>query len=143
MKVKITQTHLTLSDPMVYTAHGILQTRILEWVAFLFSRGDPNPGIKPRSPALQTDSLLSEPPGKPLTICTQFSIIKKHKGDSLVAQLANNLPAIKDTWVQSLGREDPMEMEIATRSNILAWRIPWTEDPDGLQSMGSQRTGHN
>ena len=46
-------------------------------------------------------------------------------------------------WVQSLGREDPLENEVATHSNILAWRIPWTEEPDGLWSMGSQRVGHD
>ena len=46
-------------------------------------------------------------------------------------------------WVQSLGREDPLENEVATHSNILAWRIPWTEEPDGLWSMGSQRVGYD
>ena len=56
---------VTLCDPMDYTAHGILQARMLEWVAFPFSRGSPNPGIKPRSPALQVDSLPAEPQGKP------------------------------------------------------------------------------
>ena len=55
-----------LCNPMDYTVHEILQARILEWVAFSFSRGSPNPGIKPRSPTLQADSLPSEPPGKPL-----------------------------------------------------------------------------
>ena len=47
----------------------------------------------------------------------------------MVAQTENNLPAIQETWVQSLGREDPLEKEIATHSSILAWRIPWTEEP--------------
>ena len=65
MKVKVTQSCPTLCDPMDYTAHGILQARILEWVAFPFSRGSPNPGIKPVSLALQTNSLPSEPPGEP------------------------------------------------------------------------------
>ena len=46
-------------------------------------------------------------------------------------------------WVQSLGQEDPQEEEMATHSNILAWEIPWTEEPSGLQSMGSQRVGHD
>ena len=46
-------------------------------------------------------------------------------------------------WVQSLGGEDPLEKEMATHSTILAWEIPWTEEPDGLQSMGSQGVGHN
>ena len=50
---------------------------------------------------------------------------------------------IEETWVQSLGREDPLEKGMATRSSILAWRIPWTEKLGGLQSMGSQRVGHD
>ena len=58
---------------------------------------------------------------------------------SLVAQRAKHSPAMQKTWVQSLGREDPLEMEMATHSSILAWRIPWTEEPGGLQLVGSQR----
>ena len=50
---------------------------------------------------------------------------------------------MQETQVRSLGQEDPQEKEIATHSNILAWEIPWTEEPDGLQSMGSQRVGHD
>ena len=57
---------------------------------------------------------------------------------SLVAQLVKNLPAMWETWVQSLGWKDPLEKEKAIYSSILAWRIPWTEGPGGLQSMGSQ-----
>ena len=57
---------------------------------------------------------------------------------SLVAQLVNNLPAMQETWVQTLGQEDPLEKEMATHSSIPAWRIPCTEEPGGLQSMGSQ-----
>ena len=53
------------------------------------------------------------------------------------------LPAMRETWVQSLGREGPLEKGMATHSSILAWRIPWTEEPDGLQSLGSQRVGHD
>ena len=56
----------------------------------------------------------------------------------LVAQSVKNLPAMQETWVRSLGREDSLEKEMATHPSILAWRIPWTEEPDGLQSMGSQ-----
>ena len=62
---------------------------------------------------------------------------------SLLAQTVKNLPAMWETWVQSLGREDPLEKEMATHSSILAWRIPWMEEPDGLQFMGSQRIRHN
>ena len=64
-------------------------------------------------------------------------------GASLVAQTVKNPPAMWETWVQSLGWEDPLEEGMATHSSILAWRIPWTEEPGGLQSMGSQRVGHD
>ena len=57
---------------------------------------------------------------------------------SLVAQMVKNLPTVRETWVPSLGWEDPLEKEMATHSNIHAWKIPWTEEPDGLQSIGSQ-----
>ena len=60
---------------------------------------------------------------------------------SLTAQTVKNLPVMRETWVQSLGREDPLEKGMATHSSILGWRIPWTEEPGGLQSMGSQRAG--
>ena len=60
-----------------------------------------------------------------------------------MAQIVKNLPAIHETKVQSLGQEDPLEKETATQSNILAWRIPWTEEPGRLQSMGSQKVGHD
>ena len=60
-----------------------------------------------------------------------------------MAQMVKILPAMQETWVQSLGQEDPMEKEMATHSSILAWRIPWTEKPGGLQFMGSQRVGHD
>ena len=57
--------------------------------------------------------------------------------------MVKNLAAVEEIWVQSLGQQDPLEEEMATHSSILAWRIPWTEEPGGLQSMGSQRVGHN
>ena len=73
----------------------------------------PDPGTEPRSPALQETSL--------------------------VAQVVKSLPAVQETWVRSLGQDDPLEKGMPTHSSILAWRIPWTEEPDGLQSMASQR----
>ena len=57
--------------------------------------------------------------------------------------MVKNLPAMQEIWVQSLGWEDPLEKGKATHSSILTWRIPWTEEPGGLESMGSQRIGHN
>ena len=62
---------------------------------------------------------------------------------SLVVQLVKNLPAVQETRVQSLGREDPLEKEMATHSSILAWKISWTEESGGLQSMGLERVGHD
>ena len=59
------------------------------------------------------------------------------------SQTAESLPAVQETRVRSLGREDPLEKEIATHSGILAWRIPWTEEPGRLLSMGSQRVRHD
>ena len=64
-------------------------------------------------------------------------------GASLVVQRLKHLPAMEETWVQSLGWDDPLEKEMATHSSTLAWRIPWTEEPGGLQSMGWQRVGHD
>ena len=57
---------------------------------------------------------------------------------SLVAQRIKHLPAVQGTWVQSLGLKDPLEKEMAAHSSIVAWKIPWTEEPGGLQSMGSK-----
>ena len=57
--------------------------------------------------------------------------------------MVKSLPAMQESWVQSLGQEDPLEKEMATYSSILAWGIPWTEESGGLQSMGSQRVRHD
>ena len=64
-------------------------------------------------------------------------------GVSLVAQRLKHLPLMQETWVRSLGREDPLEKEVAIHASILAWRIPWMEEPGRLQSMGWQRVGNN
>ena len=63
-------------------------------------------------------------------------------GGPLVIQTVKNLPAMQETWVRSLGQDDPLEKGMATHSSILAWRITWTEETGGLQSMGPQRVGH-
>jgi len=65
------------------------------------------------------------------------------KGVSLVAQTVKRLPAMRETWVLTLGWEDLLEKKMATHSSTLAWKIPWMEEPDRLQSMGLQRIGHN
>ena len=63
-------------------------------------------------------------------------LIRSYLGTSLVAQMVKRLPTMRETWVQSLGQEDLLEKEMATHSSILAWKIPWTEEPGRLQSMG-------
>ena len=60
-----------------------------------------------------------------------------------MAQTVKRLPAMRETWVQFLGQEDPLEKEMATHSSTLAWKIPWMEEPGRLQSLGLQRVGHN
>ena len=94
----------------------------------------------------------SEVQGPFLLLKTNFSQLLAHLflrdyfvsyGASLVAQTIKNLSAMKETWVRSLGQEDPLQKGMATHSSILAWRIPWTEEPGGLQSIGSQRIWHN
>ena len=64
-------------------------------------------------------------------------------GTSLLAQMVKRLSTMRETWLQSLGCEDPLEKEMATESSILAWKIPWTVEPGRVQSMGLQRVGHD
>ena len=74
--------------------------------------------------------------------CTEW-LAAQMVENSLVGQTVKSLPAMLETWVQSLGQEDPLEKEMTTDSSILAWRIPWMEEPGGLQSTRSQRVGHD
>ena len=106
---------------------AMAQVRLPVRKAFLLSL--PLPPIDLHSVTIPPFSFPGVQPHHPLT--------------SLVAQTLKNLPAIQETRVQSLGWEDPLEKEIATHSSILGWRIPWTEESGGLQSMGSQRVGHD
>ena len=71
-------------------------------------------------------------------------MVNKHNfGASLVAQMAKHLPTMQETRIQSLGREEPLEKEMATHSSTVAWKIPWMGEPGRLQSMGSQRVRHD
>ena len=76
-------------------------------------------------------------------MCLQQFQLTSFVQTSLVAQTVKNLPAMQETWIQSLSREDPREKGMATHSSILAWRIPWTEEPGEPQSLGLQRVRHN
>ena len=85
-------------------------------------------------------------PSSPYSLRTFVSIFIKdlgQKGASLMAQTVKNLPTLRETQVPSLGREDPLQKGMATHSSVLAWRIPWAEEPGGLQSIGSQQVRHN
>ena len=89
----------------------------------------------------------TEDPNRPLGLQSQTQLSETnsywlHIDFSLVAQVVKNLPAMWETWVQSLGEEEPLEKGMATHSGILAWRIPWREEPGGLKSMESPRVGH-
>ena len=147
---EVAQSCLTLGDPMDCSlpgssVHGIFQARVRSGLPFP-SPGDlPNPGIGPGSPAVQADALPPKPQfnswlGK---ICWRKESLPTSTRAFLVAQLVKNPPAVWETWVQSLGWKDPLEKEIATHSNTLAWKIPWTEEPGRLQSMGLQRVRHD
>ena len=163
MPCSAAQSWPTLWDPMNCSPSGssvcgILQAKILKWVAIPFSRRSSGPRdwthVEPRSPALHADSTVwaTSPICEAILnifvfcftvyICL-FIYSVCTGGISLVAQVVKNLPAMQETWVQSLDREDPLEKGMATHSSILAWRIPWTEEPGRLQSTGSQRVGHN
>ena len=75
---------------------------------------------------------------------TELDITKvTQQQQAIGGSVGKESPAMWENWVQPLGREDPLEKEMATHSSILAWRIPWTEEPGGLQSMGSQRVRHD
>ena len=75
-------------------------------------------------------------------ICSDI-LLQNFWGTSLVAQTVKRLPAMRETWVQSLGQEDPLEKKMATHSSTLPWKIPWMDKPGRLQSMESQRVGHD
>ena len=115
------------------SVHGISQAIILEWVAVSISRGSSWPRnwtqVSCTAGRFATDWATRE-------ACSFFRA-------SLVAQRVKRLPAMWEAQVRSLGWEGLLEKEMATHSSILAWRIPWMEEPSRLQSMGPQRVGHD
>ena len=78
-----------------------------------------------------------------LTLRRVINDLLKELWTSLVAQMVKRLSTMQETWVRSLGREDPLEKEMAIYSSTIAWKIPWTEEPGRVQSMGLQRVRHN
>ena len=141
---------LQLARLLVY---GILQGRIQEWVGVSSSRGSSwltqgsNPGLLLLTCIGRQVFLPLAPPGKSPSIAvelkTLFDFAWKPLRTSLVAQMVKNLPIMRETWVRPLGWEDRLKEDMATHSSILAGESPWTEKPDWLQSMGSQRVRHD
>ena len=134
--------------------HGIFQARVLEWIAISFSRSSSQTGdwtwvshIVGRCFTIWATREVLFPISYLLVsfifVLPSHSFYYHPNGASLVAQTVQRLPTMQETRVWSLGWEDPPEKEIAAHSSILVWRIPWTEDPGGLQSMGSQRVRHD
>ena len=145
MKVKseseVAQSCPTLSDPRDCSlpgssAHGIFQARVLEWGAIAFSN---TPSYNNNYNISITYAATLETPSTILSTLHSFNPFKA----SLIAQLVKNPPAMRETWVQSLGWEDPLEKEMAIYSSTIACKIPWAEDPGRLQSMGLQRVRHD
>ena len=181
---------------MDYTVHGILQARILEWVAVPFSRGSSQPTDQTRGSCIAGGFSTTEKPREQsrggifpypvnsfnkeilleILLCdfqAHWKIVdldfvlqglqrytiqdwlnppiwqnmeqRKLADDEtfLVTQMVKHLPTMRETQIRSLGWEDPLEKEMATQSSTLAWIIPWTEERCRLQSMGSQRVGHD
>ena len=160
-EVKVTQLCLTLCDPMDYTVLGILQARILVWVAFPFSRVSSQPRDQTRSSALQADSLPTELSGKPqlfMRFSISSSLFGEGNGTPLQSSCLEN-PMDGEAWwaaVHGVAKSQvrlsdftftfhfyALEKKMATHSSIFAWRIPGTEEPGGLPSMGSHRVGHD
>ena len=127
----------TLSDPMDYTVHGILQVTILEWVAFPFSRGSSQSRdriqVSPFAGRFFISWVTREAHILCEASCNTFEVysLSGFPGSTSV----KNLPRRHERWVWSLGQEDPLKQGMVTHSSILAWGIPWTEEP-GRASWG-------
>ena len=130
---EVVQSCLTLCDPMVCSLsgssiHRIFQARVLD-CHFLLQGIFPTQESKPGLPHRRHTLYCLSHQGRPLA--------------SLVAQRVKHLPTMRETWVRSLGQDDPLENEMATHSSTLAWKILWMEEPGRLSSMGSQRAEHD
>ena len=131
---------LSIVDLQSCTSFIYIYTHTAQWVSDIYayipgSSADKESACDAGDPSLIPES--GRCPGKGIGYPFQYSWA------SLVAQTVKNLPAMRQTWVGSLGWEDPLDKGPASHSSILAWRIPWTEEPGSLQSMGFQRVRHD
>ena len=107
----------------------------------LSHRGFPGSSTGKESACNAADPSLT--PGSGRSPGEEIGYLLQYSSASFMAQMVKNPPAMWEAWVRTLGWEDPLEEGKAPYSSILAWRIPWTEEPGGLQSVGSHRIGHN
>ena len=136
----------SFATPMDYSlpdcsVHGIFRARILEWVALSFSRGSFWVTDQTHVSCLTGEFFTPDPPGKPRNLL-EIQILSLYCRPGFPRWLSlKNPSAMKETRVWSLGQEEPLEKEMETHSSILAWKIPWMEEPGGLQSRGCKRVG--
>ena len=121
--------------PIIYSRDYLLPIQILSW------SNSTSFSIRLGKPLKLTDILHSVQSMMSVRLIVHLSC--PSSWTSLVAQNVKRLSTMWETWVRSLGREDPLEKEMVIHSSAIAWKIPWTEEPDRLQSMGSQRVGHD
>ena len=146
---EVAQSCPTLRNPMDCSlpgssVRGIFQARVLEWGAVAFSLHSPSfPHSSVGKDSTSNAGYPSSIPGSGRSSGEGIGYPLRYSWASLVAQLVKNLPAMQETWVQSLGLKDPLEKGMATHSSTLAWKIPWTEEPGRLQSMESHRVRHD
>ena len=124
---------------------NLSMSSVLCWGTELFMYVPPLafPGGSAGKESICNEGVLGSIPGSGGCLRDGNSYSLQYSRAPLVAQTVKNLPAMRETWVRSLGWEEPLEKGTATHSSILAWRIPWTEETARLQSMGSQRVGHS
>ena len=150
--LEFTQTHAHWVGDAIQPSHPLLspsppffslsQHQGSFQISQFFVSGDQSIGVSPSASVLPMNIQDQFPLGWTGWIL-QYKGLSRDFSNTTMAQRLKHLPAMWETWVRSLGWEDPLEKEMATHSRILAWWIPWTEEPGGLQSVGSQRVGHD
>ena len=139
-KVKITKTTTKYTFTLLWKSHQIFPCL---WASHSWYPGFPGFSVGKESACDAGDAGLNPGSGRSPGEGKERHPLQYSRAFLVAQMVVENPPAMQETWVQSLGWDDPLEEGMATHSSILSWRIPWTEVPDGLQSMVSQRVGYN
>ena len=139
-KVKITKTTTKYTFTLLWKSHQIFPCL---WASHSWYPGFPGFSVGKESACDAGDAGLNPGSGRSPGEGKERHPLQYSRAFLVAQMVVENPPAMQETWVQSLGWDDPLEKGMATHSSILAWRIPWTEEPGRLQSMGSQRVGHD